>query len=247
MKRWLIALTVSLGLLAPAAAFWQSRDSNYNVAVGSSAATQTFESFVTEASGGSSITYSSVALGATTSKQVIAVIAMCRTAGATTATVSSVTVGGNAATHVSSSAASLNNSGSTDIWYYADAGALGASANIVVTWSNTTTRTGIYVYNITTSTLTPSNGNSVTGLSTTSVGPTTLTVPSNGVGISGLYTQQTGNTQSFTNASLDSSNAMSGGNGTASGHTTATGSVSVTGVSITTANGMAMSLASWGT
>lgn len=33
MKRWLIVLAVSLGLLAPAAAFWQSRDSNYNVAI----------------------------------------------------------------------------------------------------------------------------------------------------------------------------------------------------------------------
>jgi hypothetical protein len=40
MKRWLIALTVSLGLLAPAAAFWQSRDSNYNVAISAGASYQ---------------------------------------------------------------------------------------------------------------------------------------------------------------------------------------------------------------
>ena len=37
MKRWLIVLAVSLGLLAPAAAFWQSRDSNYNIAISSGA------------------------------------------------------------------------------------------------------------------------------------------------------------------------------------------------------------------
>lgn len=33
MKRWLIAFAVLLGLLAPAAGFWQSRDSNYNTAI----------------------------------------------------------------------------------------------------------------------------------------------------------------------------------------------------------------------
>ena len=33
VKRWLILSAVLIGLLSPAAAFWQSRDSNYNVAI----------------------------------------------------------------------------------------------------------------------------------------------------------------------------------------------------------------------
>lgn len=37
MKRWLIAFAVLLGLLAPAAGFWQSRDSNYNKSAGTAA------------------------------------------------------------------------------------------------------------------------------------------------------------------------------------------------------------------
>jgi hypothetical protein len=212
----------------------------------SSGATISFQAFATENVGGASGTFAATALGAAAANRVIVVIAIARDASGLN-TLSSVTVGGNAATQVSSAAASSINSGATDIWYYADAGALGTSTTIVTNWSLVNTRSGIYVYRLTTSTPTPSAGNNASGLSVTSLGPTSITVPASGVGVAGLFSLATGNTQSFTNATLDSSNPLAGGNNaTASGTITGTGSVAVTGTSLAASNNMMMSLAAWG-
>lgn len=248
MKRWLIVLAVSLGLLAPAAAFWQSRDSNYNISTssGTSPATQTFETFATENAGTATATFNATGLGATSSNRVIGIIAMARS-NANSNSVTGITLNAtNNALHCTGSLASPLGLMASDIWYFADAGALGTSTNIVVTWTGTNTRSGIYVYNITTTTPTPANCAETSGVTTFTSLSQSITVPANGVGIAGVASQQTGNTQSFTNATLDSSNALSGGQSTAGGHTTSTGSVSVTGNSTGTANTMVLSLAAWG-
>lgn len=249
MIRWIIS---ALGyLLLTCAALAQigqipSWPPHQFTASGGGSATLAFQAFATENLAGSTGTYAAVNFGTAAANRVIAIVAICRTTSTTVAnTVSSATIGGIAASPVSSAAASLINSGSIDVWYASVPS--GTSGTIVVNWSGATNRSAVYVYSILTATPTPSAGNATSNIAVTSVGPTSITIPANGVGLVGLYSQQTGNTQSFTNASLDSSNAMAGAaQATASGTITGTGSVAVTGTSSPTGNAMAMSLAAWG-
>lgn len=226
--------------------FWVSSSAPYSSVVsGGGSATLAFQAFATENVGGATGTYTSVNFGTAAANRVIAVVAMCRVTAAVINTVSSATIGGISATQVASADPGVVVNIASDIWYASVP--TGTSGTIVVNWANANTRSGVYVYSILTSTPTPSNGNSSSGLSLTSIGPTTLTIPANGVGLVGFLSQQTGNTQSFTKATLDSSNAMAGaGQSTASGTVIGTGSVSVTGTSSPTGNTMSMSLASWG-
>lgn len=93
---------------------------------------------------GTSFTFTSQNIGAADATRIIAVgIGHGGTAGIT---VSSVTVGGNAATQATSAAGINPNGALTDIWYYADSGALGTSANIVVNLSGSQGRCAIAVY-----------------------------------------------------------------------------------------------------
>jgi hypothetical protein len=248
MKRlWLIAALFALQLY-PAAGFWQSRDSNYNVAISAaSSATCTYQSFATENAGLSTAIFTSVGIGTAASNRVVAVIPMARATGSIN-TVSSVafTVGATASLSQVTGAYASYSTGimASDIWYASVPA--GTTATITVVWSNVNTRSGIYVYTINTATPTPAHGANNNGATITSL-TQSITVPANGCGIAAFTTQQTGNTDTFSSgAALDNASALAGAtNGVAAGHTTTTGSVSVTASSVSTGNTMTLSLASW--
>ena len=84
-----------------------------------------------------------------------------------TATVSGVTVGGASATLAK---AQLDGEAHSSIWYISLAS--GTSADVVVTWTGTRGNTGIIVYNVFTSTATPSVTYSDNGSSPVSVSAT---------------------------------------------------------------------------
>lgn len=199
-----------------------------------------YQSFVTEASGGTTITYPTVAIGTAAANRVVAVIFACRS-GTANMTASAVTIGGIAATQVSGAAGSSGSlQGGSDIWYASVP--TGTTGNIVVTWSSATTATGIQVYSILTTTPTPASGNGIAGV-TTSLN-TNITVPASGVGISGMYAQS-GAVVSWTNATADNHGVITGARGLDAAHTTSTGAVSVTGT-IGASSGVGMSSAAWG-
>jgi trimeric autotransporter adhesin len=246
MKRVLLIAAFLFSLCVPASSQFNGCSAGFCAPVSSGGvtpATLTFEAFSTNTSA-SPASFTSVNFGTTSSKRVIAFVAVARAAGAPTA----ATICGNVATLLSGTAAiDSTNEVTSAIFYFADAGSCGTSGTVTVTYSGGVVRSGIYVYSILTSTPTPASGNSVSSTSAVTGLTASLTVPSSGVGFVGIVNQQTGNTQSFTNASLDSSNALSGAtNSSAAGHTTSTGSVSITGTSSGTANNMTMSMAAWG-
>lgn len=255
MKRFLAAQLIVVACLFHAAFGWAQSPvlpgPGLPVASGVTPATATFVASVVENAGTTTATFNAAAIGTASANRVIAIIAMCR-AGTNGNLPTGVTFGGNAGTHVALSPGDnvTGNVMSTDIWYFADGGSLGTTANIVVTWTSANTRSGISTYAITTSNPSSVVGSGA-GSSTTAntLTPTAVTIPSNGVGIAGVLTQNGPGSQTTTftaGATLDSSSSMSASNAFAVGHTTATGSVSVTGSSTPVANFMAMSLAAWG-
>jgi len=168
-------------------------------------ATLTYEAFATEASGNTTITYSSVTFGTANSNRVIAIVTAVRSAAGSTNPITSVTIGGVSATVVTGTPF-YGGSGSpynSEVWYASVP--TGTSGNIVVAWTNATTRTGICVYNIVTTTPTPSSGVANGGLSMTNV-TQAITVPSNGVALAGYFDQNTGSTLGFTNGTSSTSN-----------------------------------------
>ena len=209
-------------------------------------ATCTFQSFATEAAGLSAATFTSVGIGAAASNRVVAVIPMGRiTTGGISNPVTAVafTVGATATLSQVSGAAATTAAieMASDIWYASVAA--GTTATITVTWTTANTRSAIYVYTINTSTPTPAHGAENTSSSAATLAQS-ITIPTNGCGIVGAAAQQTTNTMTFTNATLDQSNEMSGAaNGTEGGHLTTTNSVTAN--SNVTANAMTISLASW--
>jgi hypothetical protein len=208
----------------------------------------TYETLVTESSGTSTATYSAT-LGVAATKRVIIVIPAARVASGNSNTVSSMTIGGNAASQVSGAAVtSPGGAGNmnSDIWYYADGGALGSSATIVVHWANANTRSGACIYNLVTNTPTASAGseNNDGGAQWTSL-TEAISVPASGFGVVSITVQAAGTLGFSAGASLDVNGTLAGGiNGLACGHTTSTGSVSVTGTQATAQFGV-MSLGSW--
>ena len=206
---------------------------------GISGAVLTYQTFATEGSGGSNITYSSLSFGAAASNRVMVVVIGARLTGSNNS-VSSVTIGGVSATEAPSS---LSQAAQvlTDIWYASVPS--GATGNVNIVFAGATVATAVQIYSVNTSTPAPTSSSAGVSGVLTSIS-TTITVPTNGVGVVG-FTDQGPSSPALTNATLDNNGAMTGGRALLSGHTTSTGSVSPGG---TNASGTSLSLsaAAWG-
>jgi hypothetical protein len=238
----LTGIAAGLKIAMPAASSAFTLTGNAATLTGSSPSSLTFQGFATENGGGATATFSSVPFGTAAANRVIVVIAAARATGTSPSSVSSMTIGGKPATQVPSAAGSVDVMAS-DIWYASlDSG---TSGTVVVNWNAANTRSGIYVYEIHTSNPVPTNGNGTAANNSMSLN-SSLTVPTSGFGIAGATSRQTGNANSFTNATLDGDNQLAGAaHQFFCGHTTATGSVSVTAQSAPIGNSMTLSLASW--
>jgi hypothetical protein len=153
-------------------------------------------------------TFTSQAIGAASATRII-VIGIAAQAG-TGITVSSVTVGGNSATKATGAGlTNASNGAAGDIWYYADAGALGTAATILVNWSASITRTAIAVYNVTGTGSVFSTGASNGSTSSVSTLTQSATIPSGGgaIAVATLHTA-TGGTVTTTNLTSDISNGL---------------------------------------
>lgn len=228
-------LLVGFACLGQASAFWQSRDSNYNVVIAATGAPATATYEIGDlASCVSAVCTSALTLpNAPNSNDVIAVGTCARDS----ITVSSATYNLAAMTQVSGAAS--GGAMPCDIWYIT--GVTGTTASIVVTWSGGPLRAFAQVYRITTTTTSVSAGagaNSVSTFVTQSIA-----VPTNGVGIA-FSGYQSPSTPGFTNATLD--NTQTSTNAETAGRVTGTGSVSVTANGNTNGGGQGLSLGSWG-
>lgn len=198
--------------------------------------------------GGSTGTLNGVNFGVASANRVIAVVAAARATSGGPPTLSSVTIGGISASPVSGASAGGQASVSnvtTDIWYAPVP--TGASGTVVLNYGAVNNRSAVYAFAIYTSNPTPFNGGSINNLAVTTVTASIL-LPRGGVAIGGSINQSTGNTTTFTNATLDADGAISAG----ASHDFAAchilgqmGSIAVTAASLATGNTMALSLASW--
>lgn len=246
--KWLRSLIVAACCLAPVGtgAWWQSIQ---QVSVGSSGpATLTYQSFATEASGSLNITYSGISWGTAASNRLLVAVLCVRASIASAApAITSVTFGATSGTQVPSAAAT--NAAlvyMSDIWYASVPS--GTSGNVAIVVGGTTvatTRTGIQLYSVNTSTASPSNANNAAAQAASL--NASLTVPSNGVGVASFCARDSGSVISWTNATADNSSNLSGSTapfGVA--HTTSAGAISITGQTDTGASDKVLSLASWG-
>lgn len=185
-------------------------------------------------------TYTAVPFGAENPNRVLAVAALCRinsVAGAVTA----MTIGGVAATQVPGAHAGFANSlGFSDIWYASVP--TGISGTVSVTFNNSNVRSAIEVYNIVTTTPTPTNGGNGNVDLAQSVSAA-LTVPANGVGMAGLFAVNASTSVTWTNATQDDYQLSTDSYGAA--HVPSSATVTATLVGGVN-NGMSLSLASWG-
>jgi hypothetical protein len=203
----------------PADAFYQSRDSNYNVSIaGSTPFSIAYVSDNSNASGASSYTFTSQNIGTPGSTRIVVVGVFAQTTGCPE-TVSSVTIGGSSATEATSANGCDSIGGSfTDIWYLAVP--TGAAATIVVNFSNSVNRAGIFVYNVfgTSSSFSAAN-NDASGTPGTSASAT-VTVPSGGGTVGVVTPHATGETISGSNLSMDVTGLVVGGSTYGAGHDT---------------------------
>lgn len=200
--------------------------------------------------GGTTITYSALSFGVADVNRVI-VVQICNRATATGATVASVTIGGISATQVSGALADTGGAGlfATDIWQATVP--TGTSGNVVVTYTNSSTRSAVDLYRIVTATKTATaavsaqNAATAAGLTSPSI-----TVPVGGVAISmfGSRGPGTANDVTWTNATKDFTAIQFGASATASAATTtASGSTTVSGAIVASGStAVALSVAAWG-
>jgi len=229
-------LLAGLCCVQQSSAFWQSRDSNYNISevATNNPAVATFESHNTTTCAAGVCTGVAQAAGSPNPNDVMAVGICGR---GTSYTVTGVTYNTNAMTQVSGVATA--GSMTTDIWYITGSGNAGSTATIGVTWSNVAiVRTLISLYKINTQTPTPSSG--AGNIATAASVAEPITINSNGIAIAfGCYQAPT--SPAFVNATLNdtltSTNAITAGQLSASATVTANGN--------TPGNGIGIALAAW--
>jgi hypothetical protein len=148
---------------------------------------------------GTSFSYASQNIGTADPTRIITVGISC--AGTSGITFSGVTVGGNAASHVSGALESETSGTYTDFWTYADGGALGTSATIVITTSASMSRCAIAVYRVvgTGASVSAGAGNSATSGATSL--SATISIPSGG-GVASVLTMHTTNASGIAGSNL---------------------------------------------
>lgn len=196
---------------------------------------------VVENSGGTTITYSSRALGSPHARRRIIVFASARMT--TVNTITGVTVAGIAATAVSGTAAQQGgtNGSNCQIWQ-ADV-PTGTTGDIAVTYGAATSRTGISVYRLITANSAAISSNQTSQASGTSLSAS-LTVPANGAGIAGIMLNSVSSAIAPSNCTEDFEATATGPSEIWSGSTTVVGAVTPGGTFSSAAG--SYSCAAWG-
>lgn len=180
--RWLII--AALCSTAPASAFWQSRDSNYNI---SAAAGQPFGlTFVTNTSdltAQTTYTFTSQAFGAVDPNRQI-ILAIFGRNPSVGSSVISATIGGVSAALAFAGATGDNGAGISEIWVASVP--TGTSGTVTVTFSGSCLRAGISIYRLVGATAHATAGAGVTNANVPAQG-VTITIPTGGatVAVSG--------------------------------------------------------------
>ncbi len=206
-----------------------------------------------DSAGGTPITYSSLSFGAADPNRIVAVAVVNRSTGAPT--IAAMTIGGISATQVASAAAV--DSGSmflADVWQAAVP--TGTSGNVAITYGVSSTRSGIDLYRIVTTSPTAASANGAFSSSSATDAPisTTVTIPSGGAALSvyGLRGPQSGTPSiTWTNASSDNTATNIGGANflmVGSAKASSVGSTTISGQTTGNNNGtpVTMSSAAWG-
>lgn len=201
-----------------------------------------FVASASDASGGATVTFTGIGIGADVANRVCVVAVSGRTFSGSD-TITSVTIGGVTATLVSGSyniSAGLIASGI----YYAT-GVSGTTANVVVVWSAAPPVSAIGTYRIVTPTPTPTFGGGTNGFG---AGLSTgITVPASGFGIA-VYGCRTGNgSVTWTNTTAGAGDWAQFPTGARTfGGSSATASATISASSTGSSAGDALSVAAWG-
>lgn len=192
-----------------------------------------------DTAGGTTTTYTSVAIGAADTNRIVAVGVAVRV-NADVDSISSMTIGGISATQVAGARSTRADAGLsiTDIWYAAVP--TGTTANIVINWSASVVRSGIGAYRIITATPAPTSVSFGIGTGTNAT-TGTITVPGGGAGFAIFGNRNGTGSVAWTNATGDFNLFPSGNYSVGGAKFTATNTITGTeGVS-----GAAISGAAW--
>lgn len=198
---------------------WLGDDNWYKNKVISGSLTTSFIGITTNITAGATATYTSASIGtADPTRIVVIAIASGITAGNA---VTGVTLAGSACTHATSTNNGSGAGASCDIWYIAVP--TGTSANIVITWAGSETRSAIAVYTVIGSVggfSVGSSSNSATGVTTLS---STATIPAGGCAISVLSIHASATAGTITNGAnipIDNTGTAFGNSCIGAGHNT---------------------------
>lgn len=158
-----------------------------------------------DASGGTTVTYTSVPIGSANASRVVGVGIWWR-ASSDSDTITSMTVGGISATQTSGTYSTRSDSGAdlSDIWYASVP--TGTAATIVINYSASSSRSGVSTYRIITSTPTPSSagfGIFGGGPPSTTATSGSITVPGGGAGFAIYGARNQSSATTWTNATGD--------------------------------------------
>lgn len=238
MKRAFIVASLLIGLLYPAAAFWQSRDSNYNVASGAPppSFSLTYESSASSSATTSTIDYGTLSYGSGNTRVILAIANRVDLG----VTVTSASIGGTSLSHISGAYESGGGVDMVDMWI-STAPLAGSSGDVQVTYSGTVfgPSSAVALYNLVTTTPAPSATNIGSTPNGASAGAA-ISIPTGGGGAV-VANCENGSIISGTNFTIDA-NLNSGRQ--VFGHTTSTGSVTPT-VNSSSTDAMVISATSW--
>lgn len=184
-----------------------------------------------DAAGGTTITHTGISFGAASSNRTLVAAIVGRPTSVAATVISSVTIGGVSATQVSGAyIANGTNAHIADIWQAAVPS--GTSGNVVVTYANATSRSGIDLYSLNTNTTAATAAGGVVVDPGPSSISKTIVVPAGGAAIA-IYSDRSTSAvtaTTWTNANLDNDALNIGGVGTvvSSASTSTPGSVTIT-------------------
>jgi hypothetical protein len=207
----------------------------------------------TDTGGGTTVTYSSLSFGTGDPNRIISAAVVNRPTALSTNTITSMTIGGISATQVSGAyVKDTSTSFIADIWQAAVP--TGTSGNVVITYSDASTRSGIDLYSIVTATPTATAAaGAFTDVNAGGTQAVTLTIPTGGAAIC-IYGNRSTSVPAvgttWTNATGDNDELNIGGVATlvSSSHATSAGSTTITASVAGDASSSAtvISAAAWG-
>lgn len=236
-----VALFLLTGQVFPPGAF-NSRASLDAAGGGGVTFSLAFAGHSEDTGGGTTVTFTAVAMGAANANRVVAVPIAWRSAGDSD-TISSVTIGGVSATQATGAYVSSGGAWISDLWYASVP--TGTSGDIVFNFSAASARSGIATYRVVTGTVAPTDVQNATATAGMTVAHS-LTIPGGGKGLA-FFGDRVGNGGSvvWTGAVSDYDATGVGGFSTFSGATvSATGTVTADDTPLNTFSNLIV--AAWG-